>query len=98
MSNERIVFAMEELEESVKERLLNGEIPVVTDLEVEYTLTPHDNYTFGAIVFHFEGEYESKEDWHSAVLNGDYPAEYIKLADCRVGDLDINWKEQKVYI
>lgn len=98
MSNERIVFVMDALEEDVKERLKNGETPVATSLEVEYTITPHDNYTHGAIIFYFEGELESKEDWHAAVLDSDSEIDYIKLAGCRVDDLDINWKELEVYI
>lgn len=93
MSNERIVFAMDALEEEVKERLINGETPVATSLEVDYMITPQDNYTSGIITFHFEGE----ENWHTVELDGS-PADYIELADCLVDNLDINWKEREVYI
>jgi hypothetical protein len=98
MSNERIVFVLDELEEDVKARLINGETPVATSLEVDYEITPRDNYTSGIITFHFEGEYKNEEDWHTAVLDSDSEIDYIKLADCGVNDLDINWKEREVYI
>lgn len=97
MYNERIVFAMDALDEEVKARLINGETPVVTNLEVDYMITPHNDYTSGIITFHFEGEYESEEDWHTVELNGS-PTDYIELANCLVDDLDIDWKERKVYI
>lgn len=93
MYNERIVFAMDALDEEVKARLINGETPVATSLEVDYMITPHDDYTSGIITFHFEGE----ENWHTVELDGS-PVDYIELAYCLVDDLDIDWKEGKVYI
>ena len=86
MRNERIEFVFDVLEDEFAERLSNGEEPVATDLEVDYTITPHDNHSEAVITCHFEGEDEE----HYVNLDGNL-LDFITLHGRRVDDLDIDW-------
>lgn len=83
------VFAAHEAE--FEERLANGEVPVATDLEVDYKITPHDDHSEAVITCHFEGEDEE----HYVNLDG-WLLDFIVLGNRRIDDLNIDWKNGEV--
>ena len=83
------VFGAHEAE--FEKRLANGEVPVATDLEVDYKITPRDDHSEAVITCHFEGEDEE----HYVNLDG-WLLDFIVLGERRVDDLNIDWKNGEV--
>lgn len=89
----KFTFATKYLNEGVRERIANGETPVVAGLYVDYIITPRYSTSEACLTAHFEGEDEEFKVFLYGDLN-----DYIELHDCDINDLDIDWKEEKVTI